>query len=135
MQNKYFEASTILTNAQADFLSIGDRRGAAHCFQALGDNLRRQGNGVEAAVLLADARAQLLHIDDRFGAAQCAQSLGRILLYQSKYAEAESFLSFLMHALDQFLDIGFENEAASCAESLEESAYYRDHEESIKTSS
>ncbi|KZP15514.1 hypothetical protein FIBSPDRAFT_79493 [Athelia psychrophila] len=80
------------------------RMGAAQC--SLGDILIMQSNASEATAILTGARSNFLKMRKRLGAAQCSQRLGVTLRRQCKYTEAENHL---MHACDQFLDIGLED--------------------------
>jgi hypothetical protein len=75
-QSKYTEASEALTEAQNQFIKIGDLFGAAQCLQRLGSILHMQGKSAEASEALTEAQKQFIKIGDPLGAAQCSKSLG-----------------------------------------------------------
>jgi tetratricopeptide (TPR) repeat protein len=72
MQAKYTKASEILTEAQRQFIKIGNALGVAQCSQSLGDILRMQHKYIEAYEILSEAQGQFNDIGAIHGAAYCS---------------------------------------------------------------
>jgi tetratricopeptide (TPR) repeat protein len=102
-QDKYTEASVILTGARGHFLDIDNILGAAQCSRSLGGILYMQSKYPEAYEILTEARQQLLNIGNVLDAALCSLRLGDILRMHNKYTEASATLT---EARRHFLDIG-----------------------------
>jgi tetratricopeptide (TPR) repeat protein len=120
MQAKNTEASETLTEAQRQFIKIGDVLGVAQCSKSLGDILYIQAKYTEASEALTKAQRQFIEIGDVLGVAQCSQHLGDILYMQAKYTKASEALT---EAQRQFIGIGDVLGVAQCSKSLGQILY------------
>jgi hypothetical protein len=75
MQDKYAEASEIVTEARRQFLDIGSVLDAAYCSQSLGRILHEQGKYTKATGALTEARRKFLDIGCAADAAECSEIL------------------------------------------------------------
>jgi len=114
MRNQYEEAQLKLEEARSEFITIGDRLGAAQCLRSLGDILQ-MWDQYEAQLKLEEAQSEFITIGDRLGAAQCLQSLGNISRMRNQYEEAQLKLE---EARSEFITIGSRLGAAQCLRSL-----------------
>ncbi|THU81448.1 TPR-like protein, partial [Dendrothele bispora CBS 962.96] len=115
MQNKYNEATDMLSKAKTQFEEIGDWLEATQCLQRLGEIHRMQARYNEATEMVSKAKTQFEQIGDQLGAAQCLQSLGNIYRMQDRNSEATELLS---KAKTQFEQIGDQLGAAQCLQRL-----------------
>ena len=113
--HRYFVATTVLKDAQAKFVEIGEVLGATQCIQILGGISSYQGNYAESSIMLNEAREQFIKTGNQLGAAQCLRALGDNVRFEGKYAEAKNLLT---QARGECLNIAYSLGVEQCESSL-----------------